>query len=247
VTDVIVNSGTPIQALTVLNWSDTDATRDAVNAPSAAAITTKGRVGNSKLGITALAGDFQADLTLSDAAAKATLGTMKVVGDVDGRVWKIAGALTSLTVTRTVQDSWIRAIGSIGSLTIGSADGSDFLAGADFAVAHRPPTAGEFLSTVAPIAIKAIKVTGWTMPAKTPAPAFVSDTNFSGRAIGTVSLLNLDYTSGSAPWGVWALDAGTGKEITSVAAYDNVLKTRWSWPLKGAATIPAGNFQIDKV
>jgi hypothetical protein len=247
VRNVAVSSDMPIKSLTVVDWADTDGTRDAIDAPSIATITTKGRLANSKLGISPQAGNFQADLTLTDAAAKATLGTVRIVGGVDGRVWKIDGAVTSLTVARTVHDSWIRALGTIGLLTVGAADGSDFLAGADFPVAHRPPAAGEFLATVAPIIIKAVRVTGWTIPRGQSVPSFVIDSNFSGRAIGTVSLLNLDYDSGSAPWGVWALDAGTGKEITSVTAYDNVLKQRWAWTLKLSPTYSNGNFRIDAV
>jgi hypothetical protein len=137
-------------------------------------------------------------------------------------------------------------MGTIGSLTVGAADGSDFLAGADFPVAHRPPTQAEFQA--APVAaIKAIKVTGWTVTKGQTVPKFVIDSNFSADTIGTVSLLNLDYASGSADWGIWALDAGTGKEITSVTAFDNILKQRWAWPLKVGVSIPAGNFVINKV
>jgi hypothetical protein len=239
--------GTPIKSLTVLNWADTDGTRDYINASSIAAITAKGRAANAKLGIAALAGDFDVDMTLTDAAAKATLGTVKIAGGVGGRIWKIAGAVTSITVARTVHDSWIRSMGSIGSLTLGAADGSDFLAGADFpAFQHHAPTQAQFQA--APLAtIKAIKVTGWAVAKGQTPPRFVIDTNFSADTIGTVSLLNMDYASGAADWGIWALDAGTDKEITSVTALDNVSKLGWKWTPKLTPTIPAGNFAIDRI
>jgi hypothetical protein len=103
---------------------------------------------------------------------------------------------------------------------------------------------GDFLGNKA--TIRSFRVTGWATPKGQDVPYFFVDSNLSAQTVGSVNLLNVDHSSGTGPFGVWVLDAGTGKEIKSIQTFDAALKRRWSWPLKATQAIPTGNFQVRK-
>ncbi|KKK71921.1 hypothetical protein LCGC14_2909080, partial [marine sediment metagenome] len=82
VANTILNSSSPIKALTVIEWLDSNAVADAVNAPVIGKLTVKGAKANAKKGIDFSAGNFQADVNLDgNGATKATLGSAKIAGD----------------------------------------------------------------------------------------------------------------------------------------------------------------------
>ncbi len=91
VTDLVINSATPIAQLKALSWRDTDATLDRISAPW--------------LGKLQIAGDFAAGLLLSgEGVSGATLGNAKVTGNLTGGVWNVSGDAGSITVGSAAAD-----------------------------------------------------------------------------------------------------------------------------------------------
>ena len=84
VSELTINTLTPIKALTVIDWMDIDGVADVITAPWVGKITTKGAAG--------VAGDFMAGLVLSGVGAtKATLAGAKIAGKLSDAVWNIVG------------------------------------------------------------------------------------------------------------------------------------------------------------
>ena len=82
------------------------------------------------------------------------------------------------------------------------------------------------------------------MPKGQVAPDYFINTNFSAPSIGAVSLVNVRYDNADATFGLWAYDAGTGKEIKSVKVTALATKKSWVWSLKPGQAIPDGDFAI---
>lgn len=89
VSDLVVTAAQPIASLTALEWLDTDAVNDSITAGVLSKLQISGR--KAKPGVTSLAGDFAADLTLTDATAPTTLS---VAGTVSSAI-HAAGVITS--------------------------------------------------------------------------------------------------------------------------------------------------------
>ena len=99
VQDLVLASDTPIKALTVTEWLDTDATPDQIIAPWLGKLTTKGRKAKARKGIAGLAGDFEAGLVLSGTGdPKLTLGKVKIAGSVTKGAWTVAGPVGTIAV-----------------------------------------------------------------------------------------------------------------------------------------------------
>lgn len=96
VTDTTIFSSRPIKSITATDWlegGDTDEEEiDRISAPSLDVLKIKG---DKKRGI---AGDFQADIVLSNGQAKTTLGSVSVAGTVAGSAILSAGNIGSVTV-----------------------------------------------------------------------------------------------------------------------------------------------------
>ncbi len=226
VADVSLVSLTPIKGLTVIDWRG-DPGAERITAPQIAKLTAKGAKKAS------VAGDFDAslDLTGGPGVDRALLGTTKIAGALRGVSWDVAGEMGKLTVVGAVTGSTLRADGSMAGVKVGASVGSDFLAGIDDNAFRRPDGPGEFdniLATIKSFKVKGIKTAG--------APRWLfSDSNVSAATIGTVALLNVDFANNDTPFGIWARDAGTGKEIKSVKWADKIEKT-----VKGIWTTKAG-------
>jgi hypothetical protein len=110
--------GIPISAISAVQWLDNDATADQIAAPWVGKLTVSGRA--AKKGVTALAGDFQADLVLSGVplpARQAALGGATVAGLADG-VWSIGGDAGAVHVGQTGGTWDFAATGSAVSLDV---------------------------------------------------------------------------------------------------------------------------------
>ncbi len=234
VTDCIINSpDVPIKALTVIDWQDTDGT-DSITAPLLGKLTTKGRKAD------AVAGDFAADLILTDAAAKVTLGRAKIAGDLTARLWDIAGAAGTLTVKGAARGIdadnplTIRAGGGVKSITLGAVEHADFLVGVGAIGGRYPTAAGDFADQSS--TIKSIKLKPQKVAKSAPYPDLFIDANFAAATIGKVSIANAVFANGGEAFGFRALDQGTGKEIAAVQYKDlNDKANNWSWPKTAAA------------
>ncbi|KKK48092.1 hypothetical protein LCGC14_3148610, partial [marine sediment metagenome] len=228
VSDTTIDSQIPLKSIRVVEWLDNNATRDAIIAPSLRKLTVKGAKVNISKGITASAGHFQADLTLSGlGATKATLGSAKIAGDLADSIWDIIGYMGKLTVVGTAVDSTIRTTGNMAGITLGAADGSDFLAGVKASVTGHAAAVDDFEAPNA--TIKSFKIKG--PKGADPSGWFYKDSNVSAPTIGVVSLLNVLFPNGGTDFGVWARDAGTGTEIKIVKwahKADKTIKGFWS-------------------
>jgi len=126
VSDLTIDSRTPISALTVTEWRDANTPADAIRAPWLGRLTTTGRKADPKKSILVLAGDFEADLVLDGAGKpRQTLGTATIVGQLAGATWLITGAAGSITAGSTGTDWAASFTGSVAGLTVkGNAGGS---------------------------------------------------------------------------------------------------------------------------
>ncbi|MHC4718447.1 MAG: SBBP repeat-containing protein, partial [Planctomycetota bacterium] len=233
VADTVLNCLSPIKALRVIEWLDDNAVADAVNAPVLGKLTVKGAKANAKKGIAFSAGHFQADLNLDGAgAAKATLRSATIAGDLDGADWAITGLTGKLTVRRTARDSTVRSTRSIGGIALGAAQSSDFLAGMKANVTRHGQTAGDYADTA--VGIKSFKIAGPKLPkGQAPSRWFFSNSNVSAGWIGAVSLLNVDFDNLGTAFGLWACDSTPGNEIKSVKWSDKLDPTaKGKWPAK---------------
>jgi hypothetical protein len=187
-------------------------------------------------------GDFGADVTLiggDPAAKKPAAGAVTIAHDLSASVWLVTGSMASFAVTHTALNSTVRATGSIASITLGSGNGDRFLAGVitgqlDAASVHPADLETSGLATIGSVTVK-----GWTVPAGTSAPDFLTATSFLAPCLGTVSVLN-----GDGSWDVRALTNAGLLRIKSVAAKNNQLpkvpaKT-WTWTPARNAPANAG-------
>jgi len=235
VTDCILTSpDVPIKSLTVIDWQDTDGT-DIITAPSLGKLTAMGRRANRKTGAPAVAGDFEANLALTDASAKATLGSAKIAGDLAATLWDIAGPMGALTVKGTARGAafdaplTVRAGGSIRGLTLGAVEHADFLAGVAALGGRRPTAAGDFADPAA--IIKSVSIKPPKPAGGLPYADLFIDSNFAAATIGKAKIANADFDNAGRFFGFWALDTGTGKEIGAVQYKDlNDKARKWSWP-----------------
>ena len=247
VSDTSIHSGTPIKSLTVIDWLDAGGTNDTIVAPWIGKIASKGAKANAKKGIAFSPGHFEADLELDPAGftPKATLGSAQIAGDLDGADWDIIGQAGKVTVRGTARNARVWSSGSIGGVAVGAADHADFLAGIHDSIARRPACAPDFIDPTA--TIKSFKVAGLKAPKgqATPLPRyFFIDSNVSAPILGSVKLLNVDFDNSGAPFGLSALDAGTGKEIKKVTWADKVDGTKGSWPTKDGAVFSNPDMDI---
>ena len=224
VEDTSIFSEIPIKALTAVEWLDGEGD-DVIRAPWLGKLTTKG---NRKNGVT---GDFQAGLVLSGLGApKASLGSVKIAGDLTGAAWRIEGTVGKVTVGGTARDSSVRSTGSVGSITLGAADGADFLAGVHAWALRRADDHGDFANPDA--SIKKVNIKGLKLGDATPR-WFFQDSNISAGVIGKVSLLNVRFDNDGEAFGIFACDTSAAREVAAVKYADKVDKAlKGVWPPK---------------
>ncbi|MFG0251501.1 MAG: CARDB domain-containing protein, partial [Phycisphaerales bacterium JB038] len=156
VTDLVLNSASPISQLKVLSWTDSDATPDRIIAPW--------------LGKLQIAGDAAVGLQLSgDGASGATLANAKIGGDLIGGAWNITGTVGNITAGAAAAD-WSASIsgkvskarfngdvnGDFSALSVAKLDIRGHLTGANLRL--NPTVDGPTTSTTV---LGNLKVTGW--------------------------------------------------------------------------------------
>jgi hypothetical protein len=226
VAELSIFSGTAISSLSVQEWLDLDATPDIVQTPWIGKLTSDG--------------DFMAGLLLDGTGApNGTLGTTRIRGDLREAIWTIVGSMGKFTVDGTVTDSTIQTTAGMGKITVGAADGADFLAGVADAVSRHADLAGDFANPAA--FIEGFSVKGLKNGA---AARYFQDSNLSAATMGAVDLLNAEFDNGGTKFGLYALSAGTGKEIKSVKYSDTVTRAKWKYPWDPAEAPDTQDFEI---
>jgi hypothetical protein len=203
--DTSVNTnGLPIKKIIADSWQDSNADgQPQIVAPWIGGMVIKGlkaNRGRAKKGIIGNPGNFEADLILdgTNAPRGTALGNVLIKGDLGksgvANSWQIYGSMGVLNVTGTVNDTSIRATGSINKIMIGATTGSDFFAGVSdtfmLDTARVPDSADDFGSTTAGITSVMIKGFKKSRGAKKGGSAWLTDSNFGGATLGVVKLMN---------------------------------------------------------
>jgi len=92
VNDLSITSKTPVRSITATTWLDTNETPDSITAPWLGMLTTRG---DKK---TSVAGNFSANLTLTDSNVRQTLGKVQVSGTLADVLWDIQGNVGQLAI-----------------------------------------------------------------------------------------------------------------------------------------------------
>jgi len=208
-----VEAGGGIASVTALQWLDTDGTQDELGAAWLGKLTMKGRKANAKKGITALAGDFQADLDLDGADKKGnSLGSATIAGGVGDAEWDVANSAGKVTVKGTV-DGWQANLkGGLKSLTSGDIDNAN-VSVSDALGTVKAQRWGS--GTLDANTIKAINITGLKANAKKGIAAvegtFGADLSVRGENVTKGSALGSARIAADLTSGSWAIDGDMGK------------------------------------
>ena len=186
VTDLSINSATPIKSLSTIDWNDSDSTADVIATPWIGKVTIAGSRTDATLG------GFEADLVLSGegAAGGSSLASF-AAKNVVGSNWKIVGTVGSITVGGTIGTSELRVTGNIGAVTANSIVDSLLFAGVADSVTGLPVTLGDFAGASS-IASLTVKGTG--------SASFVRS-NVAARVLPKISLKVIDPTNGGHSFG----------------------------------------------
>lgn len=182
VQDTSLTFGTPVSALTVVEWLDTDVTKDQITAPSIG--TAKATGAKATKLAAAIRGDFQSNIEVTNAAAKASLGTLTVLG------W--------------LENAQVWSAGIVNAATFGGIRNSLVYAGVDPALDSLPTAVGRFQNQLA--AITKLEVKGIAGQAS----SFVGS-QISAWKLGTIILRNVD---GDNTANAHAAVGVTGHQIT---------------------------------
>ena len=237
VTDLSIGTETPVKCLKVVDWRDTGGASDQIRAPWIGRILAAG-------GKNGPAGHFQADLLLTGTGnKKPALANARIAGDLTDVRWDITGRVGKIVVLGRVVDSTVRATQFIAALALGAVEGSDFLVGIADGVARHAGSADDFADAGV---IKNVRITGLKdAPGVT---RFFADSNFSAATIGSVALLNADFDNENVAFGLFALSAGTGREIKSVKYLDTITGEKWRYPpRKGQVFVAPGDLVIEVI
>lgn len=207
----------PIRSLKVGQWLDSaDSANDVIS--------------GCVIGSIKSAGEFQADLALGGMkTVKKTLDRVKISGDMSGVDWDVTGNIGKVKLAGWAEDFCLCATGSIAGITVGGANHSDFMAGISDLCDRKADDCSLFENLDA--SIGSFKVKGIKTPKGLETPRFFVDSNVSAARLGTVSLLNAEFDNGDTPFGLFALQTGSGKEIKSVRYRDSVDRSlSFNWP-----------------
>lgn len=191
--DASIHSQVRVNSFVAKQWTNTDRVRDVLAAPSVKNLNIRG---DARQG---LAGDFGADLDLwGNGIRDMTLRLARIAGSMTGCQWNLIGSLGDIVVRGAVQDSQVFTSKRMGTLRMGAAYGSDFMAGI---YDHQAPSArGDFDPEGK---IHAVKVVGLPGQRGVGAPRFVVGSNFAASRIGRVLLTNADA---GAQAGLYAME-----------------------------------------
>ncbi|NQU76963.1 MAG: hypothetical protein HQ546_11685, partial [Planctomycetes bacterium] len=192
------------------------------------------------------AGDFAANLELTDASQKLTLGKASIAGNLTSGLWDVNGNIGSITVKGAAEGAaglpgTVRADGNIKRITLGACRHFDFFAGGfNPGVNRRADGAGDF-NVAAAATIKSVKIKGWKLPRAAGIPRFFQDSNFSAATIKKASVLNIEMGDGGGLYALKDLPGRRGLGITSVTYKDTDSGTKWRYPSKSFSAVPDFN------
>jgi hypothetical protein len=245
IAEASIVSGMPIKSFSASEWLDTGAP-DVLSAPWIGTLKITGRRAKPKANITALTGDFEADLNLTGAnaalvalnklqvagglkgatiQAAGNIGKLSVKGDMVQSFWDVQGDIGSIVVAGAARGSRVRSGGSIRSVRLGASFDSDFLAGMSSNSVRYPGMHDDFENVLAKIG--SLRITGWKIPRGVEKPRFFSNSNLSAANLGTISLLNGDFEAN----GIYYLaNGGSLKKIKHTDKADP--GDNWTYPPK---------------
>ena len=151
VTNLAINSSTPIASLSMIDWSDTNAA-DVVTAPWIGTLNVVGSKTDATLG------DFEANLNLTGVSAPkgVTLAKFTAKKDLASSNWNIVGNVGAVSVGGAIGNSQLRVTGNAGAVTAASMTDSLLFAGVANNVAGLPASLADFsaASTIASLTLK---------------------------------------------------------------------------------------------
>ncbi|MCE9590776.1 MAG: FG-GAP-like repeat-containing protein [Planctomycetes bacterium] len=206
VTDASLTSAMPIKSLTVTNWTDS-AAQSVITAPSIGTLSVKG---NSKF---AIAGNFEADLVLTDNGTK-TLNSAKIAGALKDADWQITGAVGAVTVGGDTDDFTAHISSTLKSLKAASIKEADLTVDDDAGAI----TATDWLDG---------SLTAPTAKSLTLKSDMAADVTLTGNVLAKSTISSFKFT-GSILGGAWTIAGPVG----SVAA----LSTASAWSISSGAT-----------
>lgn len=214
VRDVSLAVSGGINSIVVTEWLDTDEIPDTIEAAWIGKLITKGSRANSRTGLSASEGSFEADLDLSGqgiSSTKPVLANAVIAGDLNAVDWDIAGLMGKFTAKGTVDNSTVRSDSGMLSLVLGRCYSSDFLAGVSPDVVRHAAELGELVSSTA--TIKSIAVKGTKFAKSRVIPPGILDANFSAYSVGSVRLPRSKFYVSNFDFDVWSYETLTGTEI----------------------------------
>jgi hypothetical protein len=204
--DTSIDTWGPIKSLSAMNWLDRDARTDTITAGYIGTLSIKGARG--------ISGDMSADVNVVSGAYRGGIGKMTVAGHLrDAMVNSASGSIGAFTVNGWTTGSQVRTAGSIGTISLGAADRSDFLAGMTNDTA-RHATAYTSFAGFSSIKSITVKANTW-------------DTSFSAGRITKASLKNVRYTNNGNQFGVFARGDLGGAGQVSVS--NSSPRDGWTW------------------
>jgi hypothetical protein len=219
---VIITHDEPIQSLTALEWLDTDQTADSIIAPWIGTLSITGRLASAYYHLDAIAGDFQADMTLSGTAAPLN---------------KVLGATT---VKGAASGDWVLTTGATGIINVGSTTSTFSLTTAG-QVAGFNSTVGGIEGSLSALYFDAISAKGMMQAAITANGAAAT----TGKAIGTLSAGSVNDTTITA-------SAGGIGTITALEWLDGDpgvadITTRWVGTMNITGRLASAYYQLSAI
>ena len=224
--DVQVNAAGVVNLIQVWQWL--------AGRIEAAAVNVIKTLSNAAMGVD---GDFGAEVVLSGTGIPAwrnTLGYAYVAGNMVSRLWDITGRIGKLYVAGAVKGTaadplTIRSTGSMATVMGGAFEHANFLAGIDAAVTDHATAGDDFADVDASIGF--VFVFGTVGNGR-----FLTGTNFSAAAFGTVIVRNPDIAAGGL--GFHACDSEYNDELRVMTYRDTATGEYWAYSTRRATAFP---------
>jgi hypothetical protein len=237
VQDLTLDSASPILSLRCIDWLDsTGAAADSITAPALTTLVVTGHPAVAATSTAAIAGDFQADLVLSDAIPSAlpTIGKAVIAGNVADSNWDIDGRIGTVMV-----------MGNTNGWTLHSA--SDQLAGVAYisaaSMSNSDLTVNGTLSRLSAANVTSGSISANTLGTLTTRGDFGADVMLAGAsglpAGVTVNSLGAAILGGRLTGGAWSITGPAGKISAKSAA-------AWSAQLLGSSGTLAALLLTDR-